>query len=401
MAALGPDVQSALDRGGRGAGPASPRLDYLDNLKVLLIAAIIGLHAILGYVGLIEVWTYSEVRETTINSVAETALLIVGSPFGYMLIALLFLVSGLLAPASYGRKGPARFIRDRLLRLGVPFVVYVLVVQPALVYWLFLATGHPQDSYAEEFLSDQGWLDTGPLWFVGVLLVFSLVYAAYRAARDRLAPPRPTDRPRRPVTMRQLALVMLVVAPLSFAIRLTYPYGSESGFFDLNLWEWPACIAAFTLGIVGARRDWLTAVPDDLVRRCRAVTLVAVVAMGAVLTAVGLLDAVDEALGGWHWFAAAFVAVEAVLTIAGPVWLVTAARRRLARRYRHGPTLSRCSYGAFMVQTIALLGLAVALRPVPLPAEVKAVLVAVGAIAASFTVAWLLITKIPGVNRIL
>jgi hypothetical protein len=54
-----------------------------------------------------------------------------------------------------------------------------------------------------------------------------------------------------------------------------------------------------------------------------------------------------------------------------------------------------------MLQAIFLMGLAVALRPVPFPAEAKAVLVAVGGAVTSFGAAWLLIRKVPGVSRIL
>lgn len=115
---------------------AAARLAYLDNLKVVLIAAIIALHGVLGYAGTVEVWTYSELREVTLTPVAEAALLVLVSPFGFFLIALLFLVAGLLTPSSYDRKGARRFVVDRLLRLGVPFVVYVFLVQPTLVYAL-------------------------------------------------------------------------------------------------------------------------------------------------------------------------------------------------------------------------------------------------------------------------
>ena len=54
-----------------------------------------------------------------------------------------------------------------------------------------------------------------------------------------------------------------------------------------------------------------------------------------------------------------------------------------------------------MLQAVFLLGLAVALRPVPVPAELKAVLVATGAVAASFGAAWLLVDRVPGLSRIL
>jgi heme/copper-type cytochrome/quinol oxidase subunit 4 len=198
-----------------------------------------------------------------------------------------------------------------------------------------------------------------------------------------------------------LVLAAAVVAPASFIIRLIYPYGSESGFTDLNFWEWPACIAVFALGINASRQGWVTAVPDHLARQCRVVTLLAAMAMGTLLVTVGFLDAVDDAAGGWHWPAAGFAVVDAVLTIFGSVWLLSVAQHRLDRRYRWGPFLSRSAYGAFMLQTIFLLGFAVALRPIGLPAEAKALVVAIAGVACSFAAAWLLISRVPGFSRVL
>lgn len=90
-----------------------------------------------------------------------------------------------------------------------------------------------------------------------------------------------------------------------------------------------------------------------------------------------------------------------MLTVFGSVWLLSVAQHRLDRPLPRGQRLSRSAYGAFMLQTAFLLAFAVALRPVGLPAEVKALLVAAGAIACSFGAAWLLITRVPGVRRIL
>lgn len=48
-----------------------------------------------------------------------------------------------------------------------------------------------------------------------------------------------------------------------------------------------------------------------------------------------------------------------------------------------------------------LIGLAMAMRPLPLPAEAKAVLLAAAGLAGSFGIAWLLISRVPGIARIL
>ena len=69
--------------------------------------------------------------------------------------------------------------------------------------------------------------------------------------------------------------------------------------------------------------------------------------------------------------------------------------------HRWGPLLSRSAYGAFMLQTVFLLGIAVALRPVGLPAEVKAAIVAAGGVVLSYAAAWLLISRVPGMRRVL
>ncbi|MDF3146268.1 hypothetical protein PBV88_34825 [Streptomyces sp. T21Q-yed] len=47
-----------------------------------------------------------------------------------------------------------------------------------------------------------------------------------------------------------------------------------------------------------------------------------------------------------------------------------------------------------------MIGFAVALRPVPVLAEVKILAFVVGGIAGSFALAWLLIARVPGVARV-
>ena len=90
------------------AGWTTDRKTYLDNLKVALIAAIIAIHAVLGYVGSDQYWTYADVQETTLHPVTETVLAVLVVPFGLFMIALLFLIAGLLTPSSLRRKGASR-----------------------------------------------------------------------------------------------------------------------------------------------------------------------------------------------------------------------------------------------------------------------------------------------------
>jgi hypothetical protein len=63
----------------------------------------------------------------------------------------------------------------------------------------------------------------------------------------------------------------------------------------------------------------------------------------------------------------------------------------------HQPERIRC----VIVQGLVLIALAVALRPLSLAAEVKALIVAVGGVTGSFALAWLLIKRVPSAARIL
>ena len=377
---------------------AEGRRLYLDNLKVVLIAAIIALHGVLSYVGSDRLWSYADVQEVTLNPAIEAAVIVVAGPFALLMIPLLFLVAGLLTPGSLERKGVGRFARDRLLRLGVPFFVFVLMLQPMLMYALYHPFGAAPGSYWEEFLSDEGELDAGPLWFVGVLLIFSLPYAGW----VRWRPPYLGRHETGEITARHLALLAAAVALLSFLVRVVYSFGSESGFWDLNLWEWPACFALFMLGIAASARGWLDAVPDQLRRLSRATTLVTVVVLAGFVGIASALGVEEHLWGGWHWAALVFAALESVLAVFGPVWLLGVAQRYLGRRIRWaGPAISRSAYAAFMLQGFVLIGLAVALRPLPVPAEVKALVLATGGVAGSFALAWLVIRRVPYVGRIL
>jgi hypothetical protein len=379
---------------------STSRYAYADNLKVLLVAGIIAGHAVAGYSDQ-DFWSYAEMNEVELAPVTQGVLYAVVAPATLLMIPLLFLVAGLLTPGSVERKGPGRFARDRLLRLGVPFAVYVLLVQPLLMYPVHPPGETPRSYWFELIGAGDQTLDTGPLWFVGVLLIFSLAHAAWVAwvgARRGGPPRRGTS-----LRGRHLLAIAATVAVATYLVRLRIPLGDSNRLVSLNVWEWPECAAAFALGIHGYRQGWLAGVPDRLRRTCRLATLGALAAFAVFAAAVPALGLDDDQLwGGGGWPALLFAALESVLAVFGSVWLLSVAQRHLDRAFRWaGPRVSRSAYGAFMVQGVLLIGLAFALRPVPLPAEAKAVLLAVTAVVGSFALAWLLIHRLPGVRRVL
>jgi len=366
--------------------PTAPeRLAYLDNLRALLIAGIIAAHAVTSYADFGS-WTYQDVREATISPVAETIFVIVVSIGALFLMGLFFLISGLLTHDAMTRKGPRRFVSDRLLRLGVPWAVYTLLLWPLLEFALLEPLQH-RGSYWWWFAHGDPLLDNGPMWFVGVLLIYSLGYVAW----IRIFP-RPPAEPG-PVRGRRLAALAIAIGASTFVVRLAFPMNSGQ-ILNLHLFWWPQCLAAFVLGVVAAPRGWLRPVADDLYRRCGVATLLATLSLPLMILSAEPLGLDEEAyFGCWQLPALLTATVEGVLAVAAPIWVLGLGQRHLNRTSRFRRAQARSSYAAFIVQGHVLVGLALLLRPTDLPADVKALALAVLGVAGSFWVAWLLVSR--------
>ena len=83
----------------------SARLVHVDNLKSLLVAWIIGCHALLGYT-VIGGWPYDEVTEVTLSPPVELVSTLVLGPTALFVIGAFFFLSGLFAPLEILDRGP-------------------------------------------------------------------------------------------------------------------------------------------------------------------------------------------------------------------------------------------------------------------------------------------------------
>ncbi|MFI7675931.1 acyltransferase [Actinophytocola sp. NPDC049390] len=347
------------------------RMSQVDNLRTVMVAWVIGAHALMGYAA-VGGWAYDEVNETTFSPGFELVLTVLVGPSGLFVIGAFFFVSGLFTPSSARRKGRRAFAVDRLVRLGLPWAVSALVVWPLSVWLAYRAAGRDGTPWGLIFQRSPVF-DSGALWFALVLLVYSLGYA--------LVPLRLGAS-----NGYHLVLAAAGIAVCSFVTRLAFPARSgQPG--DLHLWQWPQCLGMFLLGLAAARSGWVRALPERVYRRCGVVTgltLVFVPVAGLTLGITEVASGVDEFLGGWHWQAALTAAVEGVLVVFGSVWLLGLAQRRFTWS---GPLATACARGAFpafVLQGPVLLLLAIALRPLAIPAEVKAPLLLVVALATSF-----------------
>jgi hypothetical protein len=130
-------------------------------------------------------------------------------------MSLMFLLSGLFVWTSLQRKGPARFVRDRVVRLGVPWLVAIVVLSPLAYFPAFLeAGGGTIAEFWQQWLAAGSW-PTGPAWFLLVLLAFDVVAAGLYRLR---ALPRLSLRNPLAVFGVVVGASALAYVPLSFVV---------------------------------------------------------------------------------------------------------------------------------------------------------------------------------------
>ncbi|HEU0213527.1 MAG TPA: acyltransferase [Jiangellaceae bacterium] len=373
-----------------GAPPARAaavaRRAYLDNLKVLLVAGVIVAHAVFAWTT-VGTWVLREpsIREPLLSAVELLAL--VGGLLG---LAPFFVIAGELTPSSLERKGTRRFLADRTIRLGVPMVFFVVVLSPFVEYVDTDNAGWDRGFWA--FTLEIWWPPApGPTWFLGVLLLFSVVYVLARTIVAR----RPV---RTILRARYLVAAGAMLVAASFVVRLFVPFAEER--YRLALGQAPAWAIAFALGIVAGERGWFDPVPPAVARACQRVAAAAgcaVVTLVVIVTATG--SDVEPFAGGGTWQSLVLAVLEAGLVIGLSVWLLDVFRRRYDHQGSIARGLSRAAYGAFLVHQLVLVGFVLATRLVAWPPEMEFLVATTLAVAGSFGLAALLV-RIPGLSRI-
>ncbi len=227
-----------------------PRELWADNLRVLVVAGVIVAHTATCYLMSLVDWYYDERTTSQLWSTLLSFPVIAAAMFG---LGPLFLLGGWFAPQSLARRGPGGFARSRLLRLGVPLLAFMLLIQPLADY-----VGHlGPDQVRTSFTAALRTTEFSVMWFVVALLVFSLVYAVLRWRR----PAAQSRRPARPGLL--VAAAALTIAVASLAVWQVWPWNS-SVFFTARFGEWPrvpccspwVCTPAKRGGCATCRRCW-------------------------------------------------------------------------------------------------------------------------------------------------
>jgi len=382
---------------------ASARMYWVDNLRTFLILLVVNIHACVTY-SHVGSWYYMVDPDPAMP--VKLVFAVWQGHLQSFFMGLLFFLAGYFADRSLTRRGTRSFLAERWRRLGIPTLIFMLLIHPFVLLALnpWHATFAPFLTWYRTYLASWKFLgSSGPLWFAFALLIFSAVLAGVRGGKR--AAPLP-DRSAAPQSIRLTAAKILLsgagLATASFLVRTVQPIGTN--ILNFQLCFFPQYIFAFVFGLVVSRRDGLQAIARSPVAlRAGKIALVAgPIALIAISIAGGPVSehGVNQYFGGWHWQSLALALWEQVTGVC----LALGAMAWFARNLdREGPVLkwlSDRSFAVYVVHTPVLVAITMQIARFGGNIFVMAGILTVLALVGSYVAADL-VRRIPGAREVL
>ena len=268
----------------------SNRLAFFDNLRVVLMVAVIAHHVGQAYGPTGGWWPVQEPTRAAILG----PFFMVNRSFG---MSLFFMIAGYFTAMSCDKSGPQALAKSRLQRLGIPLLVFTLMIMLVQVFVF-----GPLDSGE---LGSPWPVNVLHLWFVQHLLIYILGYALWCRLRPSTA--QPASRPANPPGYGTVLLFAIGLALALAIVRTWYDideWVNLLGFIRTAFADVPRDLGMFVVGILAYRHQWVIRFPSRA---------------GRVWMAVGLALA-----GLWYvydlWLADVIVFSDTVWGLLFPLW---------------------------------------------------------------------------------
>jgi peptidoglycan/LPS O-acetylase OafA/YrhL len=374
----------------------------LDALRAAIVLLVVFHHTAITY-GANGLWYYREVMPD--GSPGSKLLTLMCSVDQAFFMGLLFLLAGYFLPGSLARHGALGYVKERLVRLGIPILVFGFVIGLATIALGLTAKGIP---FTTTLLArwSYGTFAVGPLWFAVALLIFTAGFLAWRSLARPPGSEADTPQPCSFPSNAMLAIAALAIGAAAFALRLAWPVGTTPA-LDLQLGYFASYVVLFAAGCIGARGQWLSHVPSRQRRLWMIVATIAIaasavqilgVSTGGTVVYTGTASASPP--GGWNVHAATYALWEPLVAWGVILGLVHLFEQRFVALGPAWSALARRSYAIYVIHPPVVVGVALAWRDVSAPHLAKFTITGTLATLACFWIAGLLL-RIPGINRVL
>ena len=388
------------------------RLLYIDNIRTFIVALVIIVHVSVTY-GPVGLWYYYE------RSILPSTYILgfFGSLNQAFFMGLFFMIAAYFILPSYSRKGASQFVTDRLKRLGIPLLFYIAVIGPFLLYMQTLIFRAEEVSFFSfyqnlkeirffsfyyDFIIKNVILETGPLWFVQTLLIFTLMFIGVIQIIKKIKGQssiywnRDIDFPKN----YMLFISILLLASVTFLVRLRWPIGTAIK--NLQLCFSPQYIFMFIAGIFCYVNNWFEKVGYRIARVWLVILIIAIISWPVIIFFSGAFEGADISIlaGGLYWQAFLYALWESVVCVSITIIIIYFFKKKLNYQNKLLKILSSSAYTVFIIHPLVIVPLSYSIMTVELHPLIKFLIVVIAGVPLSF---WIgnLIRKIPFLRKIL
>lgn len=381
---------TAAETAGKTGGS---RLLYIDNLRILLICLVITTHCSITYGGP-GGWYFTDPGN---GAGTPFILSVIDSLNQSFFMGFFILVSAYFIVGSLRRKGMDQFTRDRLVRLGIPLLVWILLINPFILL-IFRLCNLPLPMDWVSLLNPVSGAGLGPMWFVFFLLVATFAYLLW--IKVRIPSQQVDEKPHPFPGFIPIFILGIFLGVVTTIVRIFLPIGSM-WLFGFQLPFFPQYIAAFIIGIYAAQNNWFDDIPARVGKTCAVAALLMVAVQPVFIYLItSSSGGLGPFMGGLHWQAVLFAFWEqmaGVMIITALLWIFSQGFNT------QGPVagaMAGDSYTVYIIHPVVIILLSLAFVSLTIPSLAKFAIVLPLAICISFALAHL-IRAVPGVKRVL
>lgn len=256
---------------------AENRILFLDNMRYLMVVFVVLLHAAMSYGTFSRHWVVGDALANI--KLFDMTLLIID----VFAMPVLFFIAGYFALPNIQKKGPGVFLKDKFMRLGIPWLISNIFIVPIITYiyhyshlgrkqllsygqfwinWMKTASDFPTGFWSPMYPNIVNFNQTA-YWFISLLLFFFIIFTIIYILTKRICPPSSIQE--KTHSGKKMLLIMLSVWLLNIIMSVPVsmiptpfpdPFIIIAGVLQFQAWRLATYIIYFTLGVYAFSRNW-------------------------------------------------------------------------------------------------------------------------------------------------
>jgi glucans biosynthesis protein C len=321
------------------------RIYFIDNIRWLMIIFVVLMHINVTYSSMGR-WYYTEPIKLDLISTIFFAMY--GSFTQAYFMGLLFLIAGYFVPSSIDRKGEWKFIINRFFRLGIPTLIFMLILHPLTMMMLNSSFNFLNpENYIHYLMSLEFIGKSGPLWFAFVLLIFSIIYVLIKIILMQLSPRNKRKFEDKDfISHKNIFFLALLISIIAFIVRLRFPLGGA--ILNMQIGFFTQYVVLFFVGIIAHRYNLFAKIPYRTGINWFKSVLFAGIPLWLIIVIFGRQEGFNMFGGGFNWQSATFALWESFFCIGICLGLIVLYRDKINNQNQISKFLSDNAFGVFV-----------------------------------------------------